>query len=73
MWMVEVPAPEILAPILMRQLARSTISGSRAAFSMTLSPFASDAAIMATWVPPTVVLGKMTRAPRRPFFALART
>ena len=58
MWMVEVPAPAICAPILVRHSARSTISGSRAAFSMTVSPLASDAAIMATWVAPTVTFGK---------------
>ncbi len=33
-----VPAPLIRAPILLRQSARSTTSGSRAAFSMTLVP-----------------------------------
>ena len=37
-----VPAPSIFAPILLRQSARSTISGSRAAFSITVVPLASD-------------------------------
>ncbi len=39
-WMrsVEVPMPSILAPILTRHSATSPISGSRAAFSMTVSP-----------------------------------
>ena len=46
------------APILLRQSATSTISGSRAAFSMTVVPSASTAAIIAVWVPPTVTLGK---------------
>ena len=39
------PAPAIFAPIALRQSARSTISGSRAAFSITVSPLASVAAI----------------------------
>ena len=54
--MVSVPAPFILAPILFRKLARSTISGSCAAFSITVVPSASAAAIMITSVAPT--LGK---------------
>jgi hypothetical protein len=43
--MVAVPWPLIRAPILMRQSARSTISGSRAALSMTVVPLARVAAI----------------------------
>ena len=65
--MREVPAPEILAPILLRQSATSPISGSRAAFSITVVPLASVAAIIAVWVPPTVTLGNSISAPRRPF------
>ena len=62
-----VPAPEILAPILLRQSATSPISGSRAALSITVVPCASAAAIIAVWVPPTVTLGNSMSPPRRPF------
>ena len=59
----EEPAPSIRAPIFTRQLARSTTSGSRAAFSITVVPSARVAAISATWVPPTVTFGKVNSAP----------
>ena len=49
-----VPAPSILAPIPMRKLARSTTSGSQAADSMMVVPFAKTAAIMILSVPRTV-------------------
>ena len=68
--MREVPAPAMRAPILLRQSATSAISGSRAAFSITVVPLASDAAISAVWVPPTVTFGKTISAPLRPFGAL---
>src|SRR5437763_1093776 len=42
-----VPAPEIRAAILFRQSARSTISGSHAAFSIRVEPRASDDAVVA--------------------------
>ena len=71
--MREVPAPEMRAPILDRQLARSTISGSRAAFSITVVPSASVAAISATWVPLTVTMGKAISPPLTPRGALATT
>ncbi len=71
--MREVPAPLIRAPILLRQSATSPISGSRAAFSITLVPRASEAAISAVWVPPTVTLGNLISPPRRPFLARAIT
>ena len=71
--MRRVPAPEMRAPILLRQSATSTISGSQAAFSMTVVPSASDAAMIAVWVPPTVTLGKTISAPRRPCGARATT
>ena len=58
MTMRGVPAPETRAPILFRQSATSTISGSQAALLMTVVPLASVAAISATWVPLTVTLGK---------------
>src|ERR1700693_5058071 len=38
--MREVPAPVILAPILLRQVATSPISGSRAALSVSVAPLA---------------------------------
>ena len=71
--MREVPAPVILAPILLRQSATSVISGSRAAFSSTLVPCASAAAISAVWVPPTVTLGNLITPPRKPCLARAMT
>ena len=71
--MREVPAPEIFAPILLRHSATSTISGSRAAFSITVSPLASDAAISAVWVPPTVTFGKSISPPFSPPFVFAIT
>ena len=43
---VLVPAPRMCAPMRLRNAARSVISGSRAAFSMTVSPLASTAAVM---------------------------
>ncbi len=68
-----VPAPEIFAPMALRQSATLPISGSRAAFSMTVVPLASDAAISAVWVPPTVTLGNSMVPPRRPLRARAIT
>jgi hypothetical protein len=50
-------ALEIFAPMAIRQLARSTTSGSRAAFSITVWPLASVAAIISTWVAPTETFG----------------
>src|SRR5664280_501534 len=63
--MREVPAPVILAPILFKQSATSAISGSRAAFSITVVPLASAAAIIAVCVPPTVTLGNTMSPPRK--------
>jgi hypothetical protein len=57
----------------MRQLARSTTSGSRAAFSITVVPWASVAAMRATCVPPTVTFGNSISLPLSPFGALAIT
>ncbi len=65
--------PSILAPILIRHSATSPISGSRAAFSITVSPLASVDAIRIAWVAPTDTFGKTTRVPLRPFGALATT
>ena len=49
-----VPAPSMSAPMLTRNLPRSTISGSRAAFSMTVVPSAQTAAITRFSVAPTL-------------------
>ena len=43
--MVELPAPDTWAPMPTRKSARSAISGSRAALSMTVVPLASTAAV----------------------------
>ena len=51
-----VPAPITLPPISLMKLAKSTISGSFAAFSIIVVPFASAAAVMMFSVAPT--LGK---------------
>ena len=51
--MVSVPAPRILAPMELRKLARSTMWGSLAAFSMTVLPSAMTAAIIMFMVAPT--------------------
>ena len=56
---VEVPAPLIRAPIRISSVHRSTISGSRAALSMTVTPLASTAAISTFSVAPT--LGKSSQ------------
>jgi hypothetical protein len=65
MRITSLPAPEICAPIATRQLARSTTSGSRAAFSITVSPSASAAAIIRFSVPVTVTMSVNRRAPFR--------
>ena len=59
------PAPVIFAPILLRKSAVSTISGSRAAFSMIVVPFASVAAIMIDKVAPTLTFSITIRVPTR--------
>ena len=63
MTIVSVPAPWIFAPMAMRKFARSTTSGSRAAFSRTVSPSASVAAIIRFSVPVTVTVSSTMRAP----------
>ncbi len=57
-----VPAPWIRAPMAVSSVARSTTSGSRAAFSMTVVPSASAAAIMRFSVPVTVTRSVVIRA-----------
>src|SRR3712207_4461332 len=51
--MVPVPAPSILAPILFKNIAKSSISGSSAEFSIMVSPLANVAAIIIFSVAPT--------------------
>ena len=53
---VPVPAPEIFAPIAFKNIAVSTISGSCAAFSITVVPSASVPAIITDKVAPTLTL-----------------
>ena len=62
--MMSVPAPSMRAPIALSARARSSTSGSRAAFSSTVAPSASTAAMRAFSVPVTVILSKRTVAPR---------
>jgi hypothetical protein len=60
-----VPAPSIFPPIRLRSAARSVTSGSQAAFSRTVVPSASVAAIIRFSVPVTVWMSKAMRAPVR--------
>jgi hypothetical protein len=52
--MVALPAPVMRAPIELRNAARSAISGSRAALSMTVVPLAITAAMSRFSVAPTL-------------------
>ena len=63
MTIVSVPAPEICAPIAVSSRARSTTSGSRAAFTSRVVPRASVAASMTFSVPVTVTVSKAMSAP----------
>ncbi len=65
--MTSVPAPLTRAPIALRQFARSTTSGSRAAFASTVVPSASAAAIIRFSVPVTVTSSISYFAPLRRF------
>ena len=60
-----VPMPSNRAPIAARSTARSPTSGSRAAFSITVTPSARAAAIMRFSVPVTVTMSVEIRAPLR--------
>ncbi len=60
-----VPIPSIRAPIATSRCARSLTSGSRAAFSITVSPSARVAAISRFSVPVTVIMSVTIRAPFR--------
>src|SRR5918996_346515 len=63
--MSDVPAPLISAPIFCRKIARSTISGSRAALPMVVTPSASTAASMRFSVAPTLAYSRSMSAPFR--------
>ena len=63
MRMTLVPWPSMRAPQARRKRARSTTSGSRAAFSRMVSPSASAAAMSRFSVPPTVGKSKWMCAP----------
>ena len=54
-----VPMPSIRAPMRIRHMARSAISGSRAALTSSVSPSARVAAISRFSVAPTETCGKM--------------
>ena len=70
--MISEPAPSMFAPIFIKQLARSTTSGSLAAFSMVVMPSAKHEAMITFSVAVTLTGSKVIFAPfRRPFtFAL---
>ncbi len=61
---VEDPIPSIFAPIWVSIAARSTISGSRAALSITVGPSASTAAMRMFSVAPTLGKSSQIWAPR---------
>ena len=61
-----VPAPSMIPPIAIKQRAKSTTSGSRAAFSKTVIPRARTAAINRFSVPVTVTVSNNIRAPLSP-------
>ena len=61
--MTFVPAPRICAPILFNNVATSMISGSFAAFSIVVRPFAYTAAIIILMVAPTLAISKKIFAP----------
>ena len=64
--MMAAPAPLTRAPMDESMLARSTISGSRAAFSMTVRPSATTDAMSRFSVAPTLGKSSTTCAPCRP-------
>ena len=57
-FIVDVPAPVILAPILFKNVAIFTISGSLAALSITVLPFAFTAANIIFIVAPTDAISR---------------
>ena len=66
-----VPRPDTLAPIAIRQAARSAISGSRAALRIVVGRSARTAASSRFSVAPTEGSGSRMSAPRRPAGAVA--
>ena len=71
--MRSLPTPRTSAPMRHNTSASSLTSGSRAAFSITVVPFASTDAISAVCVPLTVTFGNLISPPLRPFLARAIT
>ena len=71
--MTEPPAPRTRWPMATRKLCRSTISGSRAALQITVSPSANTAASNTFSVAPTLGNDSVTVAPCRPFGAVQCT
>lgn len=69
--MSEVPAPDTRAPMALSMFARSSISGSQAAFSMAVWPSAVTAAMSMFSVAPTEGNSRYTWVPRRPFGVVA--
>ena len=68
---VDEPAPMMCAPMRLRNAHRSVISGSRAAFSMTLVPLARTAAVIRFSVAPTLGNSSTMRLPESPAGARA--
>lgn len=60
---VALPAPVTSAPRVCKNVCSSVISGSRAAFMITVSPSAAQAASMAFSVAPTLGMGRAMPAP----------
>ena len=61
-----VPIPSIMAPIEFKQLTKSLISGSLAAFCKIVVPLARTEASIRFSVAPTEIFGNIIRAPDRP-------
>ena len=60
------PSPSIFAPIEIKNSPRSTKSGSRAAFSIVVTPWANTAAVIRFSVAPTLGKSNEMAAPVRP-------
>ena len=67
------PSPVILAPIAVKNSPRSTTSGSRAALSIVVTPFAKVAAVIIFSVAPTLGNSRVIFAPLNPLGASAIT
>ena len=72
-WIIPLVLILIFAPILFKQSAKSDISGSIAAFSIIVLPFAIADAIIIFSVAPTLGNDKGTWFPIKPFFTLPIT